>query len=139
MSSIFLYFLTIPLFLLYNKLLCKIHHMGIIGWSEGKMTIGALIVLALVLSMDAFAVSVSNSLYCAGLTKRQAVQASGAYGLFQGLMPVLGCLAGTLFAAVVQQWDHWLAFILLVCIGGKMLIDAIRAMRSNEPERCPAS
>lgn len=103
------------------------------------MTIGALIVLALGLSMDAFAVSVSNSLCCAGLTKRQAVQASGAYGFFQGLMPLLGCLAGTLFASIVQQWDHWLAFILLVLIGGKMLVEAIREMRSNEPESCPAS
>ena len=54
-------------------------------------------------------------------------------------MPLLGCLAGTLFAAVVQQWDHWLAFILLAFIGGKMLIEAIREMRSNEPESCPAS
>lgn len=95
-----------------------------------------LFVLALGLSMDAFAVSISNSMCFVGLRRQQAVVTSLAFGLFQGLMPVAGYFAGRAFAAVVSTFDHWIAFVLLGFIGGKMIVDAVRELR--QPEACEA-
>ena len=94
-----------------------------------------LILLALGLSMDAFAVSIINSMCFAKLTRRDAVLTSLAFGVFQGLMPILGFWAGSAFSGVISSVDHWLAFLLLGFIGGKMLFDAIREW--NEPVHCP--
>ena len=91
------------------------------------MTIWTLFLLALGLSMDAFAVSVSNSLCFAGLRRRDGALTSAAFGIFQGLMPILGFFAGRLFAEAVSAVDHWIAFVLLGFIGGKMLAGELRA------------
>lgn len=103
---------------------------------EVNMDIVSLFVLALGLSMDAFAVSVSNSLCFAGLARSQAVATSATFGIFQGLMPLIGYFAGRVFAGHISAVDHWVAFALLGFIGGKMLIDALKEMR--EPEACGA-
>lgn len=91
------------------------------------LSFGAVFALALALSMDAFAVAV-----CYGLSltrgRRQAALLIGAFfGGFQGLMPLLGGLAGTLLASLVAAVAPYLAFILLAAVGGKMLHDARRA------------
>ena len=99
------------------------------------MSIPTLLVLAFGLSMDAFAVSVSNSMCFVGLRRGQAVFTSFSFGLFQGLMPMIGYLAGRAFAQTVSAVDHWVAFILLGFIGAKMAADAVRGMRA--PEQCP--
>lgn len=99
------------------------------------MSIPTLLILAFGLSMDAFAVSISNSMCFSGLRRSQAVLTSFSFGLFQGLMPVLGYLAGRAFAQTVSAVDHWVAFVLLCFIGGKMAVDAVREMRA--PEQCP--
>ncbi len=96
-----------------------------------------LFVLALGLSMDAFAVSVSNSLYYAKLRRGEAVLTSFTFGVFQGLMPLVGYLAGRAFAKAVSAFDHWVAFILLGFIGGKMIVDAVRELR--EPRAAPVN
>ena len=83
-----------------------------------------LFVLALGLSMDAFAVSISNSMCFSGLRRNEAALTSLSFGVFQGLMPVAGYFAGRAFADVVSAFDHWIAFILLGFIGGKMLWEA---------------
>lgn len=90
--------------------------------------------LALGLSMDAFAVSVSNSMCFSGLRHSQSVATSFSFGLFQGLMPVIGFLAGRTFSSFISDVDHWIAFILLGVIGGKMLFDAVQELRA--PEAC---
>lgn len=95
-----------------------------------------LFVLALGLSMDAFAVSVSNTMCFSDLRRRQCVAASLSFGVFQGLMPTLGFFAGRAFAGFVSSVDHWIAFVLLGLIGGNMVREAIAEMRS--PEACPA-
>ena len=85
-----------------------------------------LFVLALGLSMDAFAVSISNSMCFSGLRRNEAALTSLSFGVFQGLMPVAGYFAGRAFADVVSAFDHWIAFALLGFIGGKMLVEGGR-------------
>lgn len=100
------------------------------------MDLWTLLLLALGLSMDAFAVSISNTMCFAGLRRSQAVLTSLSFGVFQGVMPILGFWAGRAFAAFISGIDHWVAFALLGFIGGKMLVDAVRELR--EPDSCPA-
>lgn len=88
------------------------------------MSIGELLLLAVGVSMDAFAVSI-----CKGLAMKQAsLGASMTCGLwfggFQALMPTIGFFLGTLFAEAIQAVDHWVAFILLGIIGINMLKEA---------------
>ena len=89
-----------------------------------------LFVLALGLSMDAFAVSISNSMCFSGLRRNEAALTSLSFGVFQGLMPVAGYFAGRAFADVVSAFDHWIAFALLGFIGGKMIWDAVKELRA---------
>lgn len=99
------------------------------------MDLVTLFILALGLSMDAFAVSVSNSMCYTQLRRRDAVLTSFSFGTFQGLMPVAGYFAGRAFAEAVSAFDHWIAFVLLGAIGGKMIADAVRELRA--PQACP--
>jgi manganese efflux pump family protein len=82
--------------------------------------------IALALSMDAFAVSVGFSLGRLGLTRTQAVRMAAHFGLFQLGMPILGWLAGKTISGLIQSFDHWVAAGLLVFVGGKMIIEAVR-------------
>jgi putative Mn2+ efflux pump MntP len=80
-----------------------------------------LLIIAIGLSMDAFAVSVCIGL---GMKKPQVKDylAAGLYfGIFQALMPLIGYLIGVQFAARITSADHWVAFVLLVLIGGHMI------------------
>lgn len=101
------------------------------------MDIVTLVLLALGLSMDAFAVSISNSMCYAGITGKWRFANSACFGIFQGLMPIIGFFAGRLLGGFITAVDHWLALILLGFIGGKMAIEGIKALRS--PNSCPAA
>lgn len=88
------------------------------------MGIGELLLLAVGLSMDAFAVSV-----CKGLAMKKATLSAGLtcgvwFGGFQALMPVIGFFLGALFAGAIEAFDHWVAFGLLAIIGANMLKEA---------------
>lgn len=76
------------------------------------------------LSMDAFAVSICKGLGMRRLNMRQALVIGLFFGGFQALMPLIGWALGTQLADFITPIDHWIAFILLVLIGGKMLFDA---------------
>lgn len=99
------------------------------------MDAATLLLLAVGLSMDAFAVSISNAMGYAGLSKKQMLATSASFGLFQGIMPTIGFFGGTLLAGVIQGFDHWVALVLLGFIGGKMLVEGIWAIR--KPEDAP--
>lgn len=99
------------------------------------MDLMTLFVLALGLSMDAFAVSISNTMCFSGLRRSQCAAASLSFGLFQGLMPTIGFFAGRAFAGVISSVDHWVAFLLLGFIGGNMVREAVQEMR--QPPECP--
>ena len=88
------------------------------------MGFGELMLLAVGVSMDAFAVSI-----CKGLAMKKATLKAGLtcgvwFGGFQALMPLIGFFLGTLFAGAIEAVDHWVAFVLLGIIGFNMLKEA---------------
>ncbi len=84
-----------------------------------------LLLIGVGLSMDAFAVSVCKGLAMTRVNKKQCFVIALFFGGFQSLMPLLGWLLGTTVANYVSMFDHWIAFILLAYVGGKMIVDAI--------------
>ena len=98
------------------------------------MGFGELFLLAIGVSMDAFAVSI-----CKGLATRKAgLREMGTCGIwfggFQAMMPLIGYFLGTLFAAAIVSFDHWVAFGLLALIGGNMLKEALGKEECEECE-----
>lgn len=82
------------------------------------------IILALALSMDAFAVSIGLGSKPVSSHRKLAVQASVYFGLFQGLMPLVGYLGGKGLLGWIEVYAPWIAFLLLLFIGGKMIFEA---------------
>ena len=89
------------------------------------MQIWELLVLAVGLSMDAFAVSVCKGLALRKVTLRHCCIAGAWFGAFQALMPLLGYLLGSQFADRITAVDHWIAFVLLGLIGANMIREAL--------------
>ena len=89
------------------------------------MSLLELFILAVGLSMDAFAVSVCKGLAMKKVTLRKACLVGAWFGGFQALMPALGCFLGTSFAAYITAFDHWVAFVLLALIGANMIREAL--------------
>ena len=89
------------------------------------MGIAELFILAVGLSMDAFAVSVCKGLSIRALMPRHAVAVGLWFGAFQALMPLIGWLLGAAFADMIAAVDHWIAFALLAFIGGNMIREAL--------------
>lgn len=88
------------------------------------MGFAELMLLAVGLSMDAFAVSICKGLSMKKAGLRAQVICGGWFGGFQGLMPLIGFFLGTLFAGAIEAVDHWVAFVLLGLIGFNMLKEA---------------
>ncbi len=88
------------------------------------MGLGELLLLALGVSMDAFAVSICKGLAMKKATIREGMVCGIWFGGFQALMPLIGFFLGTLFAEAIQAIDHWVAFLLLGFIGINMLKEA---------------
>ena len=97
------------------------------------MNLAELFILAVGLSMDAFAVSICKGLSLAETRVRDSVTAGVYFGGFQALMPFIGYMLGIRFQALIQNIDHWIAFILLCVIGINMIREA------KEEEECSAS
>ena len=89
-----------------------------------------LVLLAIALSADAFSVSAVVGLHCRGL--RRAFRITFHFGLFQSLFTLMGAMAGTLILPLIAQWDHWLVFVLLVFIGGRMALEGLRGKDQSE-------
>ena len=90
-----------------------------------------IVAIAVALAMDAFAVSIATGVCLKEVNPRQVFRLSWHFGLFQALMPILGWLAGASFASYIEDWDHWLAFAILLVLGVKMIYEA---RQDNEPE-----
>ena len=102
------------------------------------MDLLTLLTLAVGLAMDAFAVSI-----CKGLAMREKVLKKGVivglwFGGFQALMPLIGWLLGSQFQKYITSIDHWIAFILLAFIGGKMLWDVFHEKEEETTEKVDA-
>ena len=96
------------------------------------MGIGELLLLAVGVSMDAFAVSVCKGLAMKKATLKAQMTCGLWFGGFQALMPTIGFFLGTLFADAIESVDHWVAFVLLAIIGINMLKEAF----DKEEECC---
>ena len=89
------------------------------------MSLAELFLIAVGLSMDAFAVSVCKGLSCASLRPGHYVITGAWFGGFQALMPVLGYLLGSAFEGYINSFDHWIAFLLLGAIGVNMIREGV--------------
>lgn len=85
------------------------------------MSIWDLFILAVGLSMDAFAVSVCKGLSLGKIKPKHMCIAGAWFGGFQALMPLIGYFLGNFFAEMIEKYDHWVAFVLLAIIGGNMI------------------
>ncbi len=83
-----------------------------------------ILIIAIGLAMDAFAVAITSGTIMKKMHLRHILRIALFFGVFQALMPIIGWLGGTLFSEKIQAFDHWIAFVLLVIIGGKMLKEA---------------
>jgi manganese efflux pump family protein len=88
------------------------------------MSFGAILLLALGVSMDAAAVSAALGQATPRILPRHVFLVAAFFGSFQVLMPLIGWLVGSRIGPLVEAWDHWLAFCLLGGIGAKMLWEA---------------
>ncbi|MBR7179022.1 MAG: manganese efflux pump [Oscillospiraceae bacterium] len=96
------------------------------------MGFGELFLLAIGVSMDAFAVSICKGLAMKKATVGGMATVGGWFGGFQALMPLIGFFLGTLFAAAIEAVDHWVAFGLLAILGGNMLKEAFEGGCDSE-------
>lgn len=85
------------------------------------MSLIELFILAVGLSMDAFAVSICKGLSLRKIKAKHMCIAGLWFGGFQALMPLVGYFLGSFFSEMIEQYDHWVAFILLAIIGGNMI------------------
>ena len=95
------------------------------------MELITLIVIAIGLAMDAFAVSIGKGLSVRRIEPRHTMSVGLWFGGFQALMPLIGYFLGVSFASLVQNIDHWIAFILLGIIG----VNMIREAASNDEKK----
>ena len=84
------------------------------------------------LSMDAFAVSICKGLNMKKINYKHALIIGGFFGGFQAFMPFLGWALGSQFEQYIESIDHWIAFILLAFIGGKMVYESIKGGDDEE-------
>ena len=85
------------------------------------MTLLELFLIAIGLSMDAFAVAVCKGLSMKTINKKYMFLIALFFGGFQALMPLLGYFLGSQFSVYIERFDHWVAFLLLAVIGGNMI------------------
>jgi putative Mn2+ efflux pump MntP len=88
------------------------------------MTFWALLLIAVGVSADAFAVALTKGLHMRRFNLRNALIIALTFGVFQAGMPLIGWLLGSQFASSISGFDHWIAFGLLLLVGGKMLWEA---------------
>lgn len=89
------------------------------------MNLFSLFLIAVGLSMDAFAVAICKGLAMKKITIKKALIVGLWFGGFQALMPAIGYLLGTQFEKYITNIDHWIAFVLLFIIGGNMIKEAL--------------
>ena len=97
------------------------------------MSIISILLTAIGLSMDAFAVALTIGMNINNVDRNKIAIKSGIYfGIFQGIMPFLGWILGIKFTKYIQSIDHWIAFALLTFIVVKMIIDGVKPNEENK-------
>lgn len=95
------------------------------------MTIYALILLSVGLAMDAFSVAVCKGLSMKKIDYRGGIITALFFGGFQAVMPLIGYFLGAMFTSYISRFSHWVGFVLLAFIGGKMVWEAVREGEEN--------
>ena len=99
------------------------------------MSILLILGLALALAMDAFTVSFGLGLSLKPATGGQTFRLAFHFGLFQFLMPVVGWAAGETLIRYIEKYDHWVAFALLLGVGGKMIFESLKPEQDSGTKR----
>jgi putative Mn2+ efflux pump MntP len=92
-----------------------------------------LLILSVALSMDAFAVSICKGLSCKKVCLKEALICGIWFGSFQAIMPLLGFLLGSGFAGFIERFSGWVAFLILVILGGNMIREAFEEDEDDNP------
>ena len=92
----------------------------------------SIILIAIGLSADCFAVALGGGVSNKNPTRIQVLRVAFMFGLFQAVMPVLGWLAGRTVVEYIADYDHWVAFVLLAIVSGRMLWESLRPERGEE-------
>lgn len=80
-----------------------------------------ILLISIGVAMDAFAVSIERGINIDKIKLKQALLIASTFGLFQMIMPLIGIFSGEIFYRQIEKFDHWLALIILVFIGTKMI------------------
>lgn len=96
------------------------------------MDLISILFIAIGLSMDSFAVSISNGLTIKDLKFKSAVYIAASFAFFQSLMPLLGWYSGIGIEKYIVEFDHWIAFILLAFIGTKMIYEGFTKEETDQ-------
>lgn len=95
-----------------------------------------IILIAIGLSLDAFAVSITSGVTINNLKVRHAFKIAAFFGIFQAIMPLIGYLAGISLNKYITSYDHWIAFGLLAFIGGKMIYEGFQIEKCEMDKDC---
>jgi manganese efflux pump family protein len=101
------------------------------------MSFLTIVFIGFALAMDACAVAISSGVTIRQMRLSHALRIAAFFGLFQALMPVAGWSVGRVAADVIQTYDHWVAFLLLLFVGGKMIWEAFRYHPTGERNADP--
>ena len=98
------------------------------------MSVFEIILMAVALAMDAFAVAICKGLATEKAGLKHMLVVGAWFGAFQALMPFIGCTVGAAFLIYIEAVDHWIAFVLLGFIGGNMIREALSKEEGCECE-----
>lgn len=96
-----------------------------------------LLLFAVGLCFDSFAVSLSCGMSCCACSRRRLFRFAAILGLCQGLMPLIGWSVATNFRSVIESCDHWIAFVLLLFLGGRMIWESLRGGEDEQVKGNP--
>lgn len=102
------------------------------------MDLLSVVLIAIALAMDAFSVSISAGMIIKNPDLRHYFRLSFHFGLFQFMMPVIGYLAGAYIENYIKDYDHWIAFGLLLFIGIKMIMESFSKKEKDESRKDPS-
>ena len=102
------------------------------------MNAASISILALAMSTDAFAAAIGKGSVLAKPRWSEALKIGLIFGVIEAITPAVGWALGSAAAGYVEAWDHWIAFVLLLVLGGRMVLGAIRTAGNSEMSK-PAS
>jgi putative Mn2+ efflux pump MntP len=101
------------------------------------MSLSTILIIALALAVDAFAVALAAGITLPWVGKRHTFRLAWHFGLFQAGMNIIGWGAGLTVRSLIERFDHWLAFALLALVGGRMVVEALRPKDEGATEKDP--